>query len=159
MALMRHRGDIAAPRAIGTGPGAGLRRKLRWPVRTYCCGSSAIPGGRFISDYIPDERFISDYQAAGDAIRITQNPRHCVLLVGSIQKAALNSADTGRYAFIDRQVNFLAGQGSATTAHAFVSRCPHGGFPHVESSRHWLPGSGAGIIVAITDLTARQGCN
>jgi hypothetical protein len=77
MALMRHRGDIAAPRAIGTGCGAGLQQKLRWPVRTYCCGSAAIPEGRFLSDYISDGRFMSGYQTGGGAIKIA-HPRHYV---------------------------------------------------------------------------------
>jgi hypothetical protein len=76
-----------------------------------------------------------------------------------IRKHCLSSANDRRYKFIGRRIDYLAGQVIAVTTRVFVYRCPHGVFPFVEFSRHWLLGSVRGIIVAITDLTAEQGCN
>lgn len=74
-------------------------------------------------------------------------------------KAGSEQRRSSRYGFIATRAYFLSRQGSKRQHTYSASRCTHGVFPYGEFSRHWLPVSVAGIIVAITGLTGRQGCN
>jgi hypothetical protein len=147
MALVRHSGDLAASRSSGTGHGAALREKLGAPVRTYWPDPSTIPEALSVSDDQTDKVAIT---IAGS--------RHSQPVGCQRQKTPADQLERSPIQIYCCRGKLPDRAGSAVTTRVFASRCPHGVFPFVGFWWHWLLGSVGGIIVALTDLTARQGC-